>query len=279
MFQRRRREIPGWNLPEFDDSGWKNALPCESPRGEFRICEAEPIRPTGRILEPVSVVPAKGIAPYQAHPKTPVVVDPDGTIVELDAANNAAWSDAVTVSPAYVTEDVACDKAVYGTGEKITVTGVAVKPDGVTRAANVDVEVYLASGGLRRTLAATTDDEGEFAASYTPMTGEAGRFEVGASYPGIGAAAVQATCDVAGFALGGLPDARYVEDLTLGDVVTNAAARVRNPCAIALTGVTAEAVGLPESCALEFVGLPADGSLAVFREAAIPRAALEAALR
>ena len=77
------------------------------------------------------------------------------------------------------------------------------------------------------------------------MSGEAGRFEVGASYPGIGAAAVQATCDVAGFALTGLPDARYVEDLTLGDVVTNAAARVRNPCAIALTGVTAEAVGMP----------------------------------
>ena len=214
---------------------------------------------TNAPLHVVCEVPAPETA---GNGRIAVVVDPDGTIVELDAANNAAWSDAVTVSPAYVTEDVACDKAVYGTGEKITVTGVAVKPDGVTRAANVEVEVYLVSGGLRRTLAATTDDEGEFAASYTPMSGETGRFEVGASYPGIGAAAVQATCDVAGFALGGLPDARYVEDLTLGDVVTNAAARVRNPCAIALTGVAAEAVGMPESCALEFVGLPADGTLA-----------------
>ena len=214
---------------------------------------------TNAPLHVVCEVPAPETA---GNGRIAVVADPDGTIVELDDANNAAWSDAVTVSPAYVTEDVACDKAVYGTGEKITVTGVAVKPDGVTRAANVEVEVYLVSGGLRRTLAATTDDEGEFAVSYTPMSGEAGRFEVGASYPGIGAAAVQATCDVAGFALTGLPDARYVEDLTLGDVVTNASARVRNPCAIALTGVTAEAVGLPESCALEFVGLPADGTLA-----------------
>ena len=213
---------------------------------------------TNAPLHVVCEVPAPETA---GNGRIAVVVDPDGTIVELDAANNAGWSDAVTVSPAYVTEDVACDKAVYGTGEKITVTGVAVKPDGVTRAANVEVEVYLVSGGLRRTLMATTDDEGEFAASYTPMSGEAGRFEVGASYPGIGAAAVQTTCDVAGFALGGLPDARYVEDLTLGDVVTNAAARVRNPCAIALTGVTAAAVGMPESCALEFVGLPADGTL------------------
>ena len=191
-----------------------------------------------------------------------VVADPGGTIVELDVANNSAWSDAVTVSPAYVTTDVACDKAVYGTGEKITVTGVAVKPDGVTRAANVEVEVYLVSGGMRRTFTATTDDAGEFAAGYTPMSGEIGRFSVGASYPGIDAAAVQATCDVAGFVLGGLPSSRYVEDLTLGDVVTNSSARIRNPCGVALTGVAAEAVGMPESCELEIIGVPAGGVLA-----------------
>ena len=191
-----------------------------------------------------------------------VVADPDGTIVELDDANNAAWSDAVTVSPAYVTTDVACDKAVYGTGEKITVTGVAVRPNGTTPAANVEVEVYILSGGMRRTVSATTDENGEFAASYTPMSGEAGRFSVGASYPGINAAAVQATCDVAGFALSGLASARYVEDLTLGDVVTNASARIRNPCGIALTGVTAEAVDMPESCGLEVFGIPAGGVLA-----------------
>ena len=194
---------------------------------------------TNAPLHVVCEVPAPESA---GNGRIAVVADPAGTIVELDAANNSAWSDAVTVSPAYVTEDVACDKAVYGTGEKITVTGVAVKPDGLTRAANVEVEVYLVSGGMRRTLTATTDDAGEFAAGYTPMSGEIGRFGVGASYPGIGAAAVQATCDVAGFVLGGLSSSRYVEDLTLGDVVTNASARVRNPCGVALTGVAVEAV-------------------------------------
>ena len=116
----------------------------------------------------------------------------------------------MTVSPAYVTDEVACDKAVYGTGEKITVTGVALRPNGTTRASNVEVEVYLLSGGMRRTLSATTDENGEFAASYVPLTGEVGRFSVGASYPGLGAAAVQATCDVAGFALSGLASSRYV---------------------------------------------------------------------
>ena len=37
------REIPGWSLPEFDDSGWAFALPAEAPKGEKRLCEADPV--------------------------------------------------------------------------------------------------------------------------------------------------------------------------------------------------------------------------------------------
>lgn len=49
-----RNEINGWNLPSFDDSDWNNAILCEKPRGEFRICEAEPVKPTGRRIKPVA---------------------------------------------------------------------------------------------------------------------------------------------------------------------------------------------------------------------------------
>lgn len=49
-----RLEIPGWNLPEFDDSGWKNAVAADPPRGEARLCEAEPIVELNR-YSPVSV--------------------------------------------------------------------------------------------------------------------------------------------------------------------------------------------------------------------------------
>ena len=38
-----RREIPGWNLPGFDDSSWTAAIPVEAPRGEGVVCEAHPI--------------------------------------------------------------------------------------------------------------------------------------------------------------------------------------------------------------------------------------------
>lgn len=49
------RELPGWSSPDYDDSTWANALLCEKPRGEFRLCEADCILPTGEVIKPVSV--------------------------------------------------------------------------------------------------------------------------------------------------------------------------------------------------------------------------------
>ena len=51
-----RLEIPGWNLPGFDDSGWTPAIATECPRGQSTICEAHPIVCT-RELKPVSIQP------------------------------------------------------------------------------------------------------------------------------------------------------------------------------------------------------------------------------
>lgn len=49
-----RREIPGWNMPGFDDSAWAPALEAERPRGEPRLCEADPIG-LAKTFGPVSV--------------------------------------------------------------------------------------------------------------------------------------------------------------------------------------------------------------------------------
>ena len=48
-----RLEIPGWNLPDFDDSGWSRAVPAEPPRGEARLCGADPIT-VRSVIKPVS---------------------------------------------------------------------------------------------------------------------------------------------------------------------------------------------------------------------------------
>jgi len=49
-----RREQRGWCLSGFDDSGWKPAIKAPMPRGEARLCEAEPIVVINK-LKPVSV--------------------------------------------------------------------------------------------------------------------------------------------------------------------------------------------------------------------------------
>lgn len=38
-----RSEMPGWDLAGFDDSTWRHAIPCEAPKGEAKLCEADPI--------------------------------------------------------------------------------------------------------------------------------------------------------------------------------------------------------------------------------------------
>lgn len=49
-----RLDIPNWNSPEFDDSTWAQALTAEAPRGDAKICEAEPIRVRNRI-KPINI--------------------------------------------------------------------------------------------------------------------------------------------------------------------------------------------------------------------------------
>lgn len=58
-----RLQIPDWNSPEFDDSGWANALLAETPRGEARLCGAEPIRVCAEI-KPVKIFKADNMYIY-----------------------------------------------------------------------------------------------------------------------------------------------------------------------------------------------------------------------
>ncbi len=48
-------EIEGWNLADFDDANWNNAIPAETPRGIATLCKAEPIV-VHKILSPISVL-------------------------------------------------------------------------------------------------------------------------------------------------------------------------------------------------------------------------------
>lgn len=54
VFYDATKEQPGWSEPGFDDSSWGYAHFCERPRGEKRLCQAEPVKINKRIA-PVSI--------------------------------------------------------------------------------------------------------------------------------------------------------------------------------------------------------------------------------
>ena len=43
VFYDAQREIADWLDPDFDDSAWDAVFPVQTPRGEFRLCQADPI--------------------------------------------------------------------------------------------------------------------------------------------------------------------------------------------------------------------------------------------
>lgn len=54
VFYNALKEQDGWNTADFDDSDWGNAYFCEVPRGEQRLCEADPIVASKRV-KPVKI--------------------------------------------------------------------------------------------------------------------------------------------------------------------------------------------------------------------------------
>lgn len=52
------KEVGDWSKPGYDDSGWRETIPAETPRGECRLCDVDPILPT-KELKPVSIKPGR----------------------------------------------------------------------------------------------------------------------------------------------------------------------------------------------------------------------------
>ncbi len=63
VFYDAQLEQSGWNAPGFDDSAWTGVIPAESPRGDFRVCEADPIVVTEEIA-PVEIREARVFDTY-----------------------------------------------------------------------------------------------------------------------------------------------------------------------------------------------------------------------
>lgn len=191
-----------------------------------------------------------------------VVLDPDGKISELDDANNSLTSDAIAVSAAY-TATVTVAEKVYLPGDEIVFNGEATMPDGTTPAANLLIDLYVLVNGMRRTYHLTTDANGAFGMTFEPSSGEAGRYTIGACYPGVASTVAQDYFDILGMKRSSTSN--IIWDYALGDVATRTV-YIQNRSGTPLTGLTATFTGIPEECDLQYTlpdTIPANGSVAL----------------
>ena len=121
------------------------------------------------------------------------IVNPTGSVEEVVTSNNMSQEIPITIKPSYQVT-AATDKTRYGQGEVITVMGKATG----TKNSFADVEVYFVNDGMRQTVKAKTDSEGNYKALFLPLDGTAGHFAIGACFPGEEKTDAMAEVDVFG---------------------------------------------------------------------------------
>jgi hypothetical protein len=138
---------------------------------------------------------AGGTAPRSAQATLPgspgtdyviVVVDATSVLPDLNQANNQAVSaGTVNVEPTYGVT-VTTTTTVAPAGTPVLFSGTATLTDSTEPAANVQVTVRVtANGQFRRVLTATTDADGNYTVTFTPLPNEAGTYTVAAALPAV----------------------------------------------------------------------------------------------
>lgn len=165
----------------------------------------------------------------------------DGQAVkELLYVNNTSEKISVkTTSP--FSAIVSTDKNVYQQGEAVQISGSVIG----NNTTDTEVEVYIINDGLRQTLKATTDANGNFAATYQPYSVQMGHFVVGACYPEEGLTEEKTSFDVYGFKR--TSNTAITCDVLLGETYTKTFT-ISNPGVLSLTSVKATVLSKPENC-------------------------------
>lgn len=120
-----------------------------------------------------------------------VVSDPSNTVAEVLENNNVRVSAApIQVVAEYTAmAETAVDTALAGT--PVPITGTARLAGTQTPAQYRLVSIHINVRDTKRVIAALTDANGQFSATFEPLPGEAGNFTIGAAHPGEPTAPVQ----------------------------------------------------------------------------------------
>ncbi|MEN9963883.1 MAG: hypothetical protein RL582_978, partial [Bacteroidota bacterium] len=123
-------------------------------------------------------------------------VNPSLLLSELLYNNNTSSPVSINILPSY-TATAMVDENYFLRGDTIMVHGMATENNG-SAAANKNIEVYVITNGLRRTIQTITDQSGNFFASFIPLANEYGHYTIGAAFPGLGITQEQDQFDILG---------------------------------------------------------------------------------
>ena len=172
-----------------------------------------------------------------------VTINPSGKIDEVASTNNMSQEIPITIKPSFqVTAQT--DKATYGQGEVITVTGTATG----TKSAFADVEVYFINDDMRQTVNVKTDAEGNYSTVFLPLDGTSGHFAIGACFPGEDKTDAMAEADVYGLIM---QDHHTTCQLSQGGTY-NGTITVTNNGDLPQTGVRVAQQNTPMGCEFSF---------------------------
>ncbi len=213
--------------------------------GEYQTDVAIPVGDTVEIVN-------LGKTPYQPKGyKLLFEVNPEQEVTELLYLNNTSTPLTMGILPDYLgTAEV--EDSIFVQNEKISITGISHKPDG-TIVPNADLEVYIITNQIRRTIQVTTDEMGQYMTQFDPMPGEAGHYTIGAAFPNQGSNIEQDAFDIIGVLVNN--NANIIWSLLVEDTL-NSQLSLRNRSMIDLPNLTIIPLSLPAGCVLTFDTIP-----------------------
>ncbi len=191
-----------------------------------------------------------------------VTVDAGNAISEIDEANNTTvLAKPFEVRAAY-NATVQTDVDIVPANTPIVFHGSATKENGQP-AGNSMVNIHIRLNGTTRVISAVTNSAGQFTTTWTPLRNEGGVYSIGATHPGSTGAPEQDGFEILTLGFDG-PNAIVMNE---GETVVTQA-KLRNPNARPLTGLSIETGELPEGLTIS-PQLPAT-TLAAGAEMTVP---------
>ena len=155
----------------------------------------------------------------------------------------------VYVFNTYVDEDV------YAMNSIIPIHGTVTDNEDMP-VANAEVEIGIHVMGLKRSLQATTNENGEFAAEFEPMDSESGYYTINSGHVGNNSTAVHDEFNIPGMTV--VADSYILCAVTQNQPKT-ASISMRNKCNLELNNIQVSVIYAPEGCSINFMPLNLGG--------------------